>query len=124
MSDRERFQRFILRAAGDDNYPGNFLPEHNGCAHIRDAYVHNLAKRGGLKLDVRVSEKVILYLNGQYWGVYDVREIPDDHDYTDYYYNQGKYDIQYILTWGQTWAQYGGNEALQNWQTVTEFTST
>ncbi|MFZ1496062.1 MAG: chitobiase/beta-hexosaminidase C-terminal domain-containing protein, partial [Saprospiraceae bacterium] len=124
MSDRERFQRFILRAAGDDNYPGNFLPEHNGCAHIRDAYVHNLAKRGGLKLDVRVSEKVILYLNGQYWGVYDVREIPDDHDYTDYYYNQGKYDIQYILTWGQTWAQYGGNEALQNWQTLRNYVLT
>lgn len=121
LSDRDEFQRLILRAAGDDNYPGNFLPAHEGCAHLRDAYVHNLAKRGGLHLDLRLSEKAIVYIDGQYWGVYDLREIPDDHDYTDYYYGQGKYDIQYILTWGNTWAEYGGNKALQNWKSLYQY---
>ena len=121
LSDRDEFQRLILRAAGDDNYPGNFLPAHEGCAHLRDAYVHNLAKRGGLHLDLRLSEKAIVYIDGQYWGVYDLREIPDDHDYTEYYYGQGKYDIQYILTWGNTWAEYGGNKALQNWKSLYDY---
>lgn len=93
----------------------------DGCAHLRDAYVHNLAKRGGLNLDMRVSEKCVIYLNGQYWGVYDLREIPDDHDYTEYYYNQGKFDIQYVLTWGNTWAEYGGNQALDDWDDLRDY---
>jgi len=118
LSDRAEFQRLILRAAGDDNYPGNFLPAHKGCAHLRDAYVHNLAKRGNLHLDVRLSEKAIVYIDGKYWGVYDLREIPDDHDYTEYYYGQGKYDLQYILTWGNTWAEYGGDQAIAEWNSL------
>ena len=124
LSDRAEFQRLILRAAGDDNYPGNFLPAHKGCAHLRDAYVHNLAKRGGLNLDVRLSEKAIAYIDGKYWGVYDLREIPDDHDFTDYYYGQGKYDIQYILTWGDTWAEYGDAKALADWKALYTYIQT
>ena len=121
MSDRDEFQRIILRAAGDDNYPAAHHPQNEGSAHIRDAYVQNLAKKGGLHLDVRQAEKAIVYLNGQYWGVYDLREIPDDHDYTDYYYGQGKYDIQYILTWGSTWSQYGGGQSLDDWSQLYNF---
>jgi hypothetical protein len=121
-SERDEFQRLIFRAAGDDNYPGT-LPEHDGCANLRDAYVHNLADRGGLHLDKRRSEKAILYLNGDYWGVYDLRELPDDHDYTKFYYNQDKYDIQYLLTWGSTWAEYGGQQGLDDWDDLRAFIS-
>lgn len=120
-TDRDEFQRIILRAAGDDNYPAANHPQNEGSAHIRDAYIHNLADRAGLRVDVRRGEKAIVYLNGKYWGVYDLREIPDDHDYTDYYYGQGKYDIQYILTWGNTWAQYGGQQALADWSDLYAF---
>ena len=112
-SDRDSYQRVILRAAGDDNYPD--ASGTSGSAHIRDAYIHNLADRGHMNVDVRRGEKVIVYLNGKYWGVYDIRELPDDHDYTEYYYGQEKYDLQYILTWGNTWAEYGGSEALSDW---------
>ncbi len=122
LSDRTEFQRLILRAAGDDNYPATDQPEHNGDAHVRDAYVHNLVKKGGLHLDVRLSEKAIIYLNGQYWGVYDLREIPDDSDYTEYYYGQGKYDLQYILTWGNTWVEYGDSlTARREWKTLYDY---
>ncbi|HPI09227.1 MAG TPA: CotH kinase family protein [Saprospiraceae bacterium] len=112
-SDRDSYQRVILRAAGDDNYPD--ASNTSGGAHIRDAYVHNLADRGKLNLDMRRGEKVIVYLNGKYWGIYDIRELPDDHDYTEYYYGQDKYDLEYILTWGNTWAEYGGDQALSDW---------
>lgn len=112
-SERDDYQRVILRAAGDDNYPD--ASNTSGSAHIRDAYIHNLADRGKMNIDLRRSEKAIVYLNGKYWGVYDLRELPDDHDYTDFYYGQGKYDLQYILTWGNTWAEYGGDQALDDW---------
>jgi hypothetical protein len=109
LSDRDEFQRVILRAAGDDNYPGGSGWTYQGqviAAHMRDAYTQNLAVRGGMHVDSRTASKAIIYMNGKYWGVYDLRELPDDHDYTDYYYGQGKYDLQYLLTWGNTWAQY------------------
>jgi hypothetical protein len=116
-TERDEFQRFILRAAGDDNYPAAHHPQNAGSAHLRDTYVQMLAKRGGLSLDVRGGEKCVIYLNGQYWGVYDLRERCDDHDFTDYYYNQGKYDLQYVERWGNRWAEYGGNDALDAWDT-------
>lgn len=121
LTERDEFQRVILRASGDDNYPAAHHPQNEGSAHVRDAYIHNLAKRGGMHLDVRTAEKCIVYLNGQYWGVYDMREIPDDHDYTDHYYGQGKYDIQYVLTWGWTWAEYGGDQAINDWHAMRAF---
>ncbi len=121
LTDRDEFQRIILRASGDDNYPAAHHAQNEGSAHVRDAYIQNLAKRGKLDLDLRTAEKCIVYLNGQYWGVYDMREIPDDHDYTDYYYGQGKYDLQYVLTWGSTWAAYGGAPALDDWNAMRSF---
>lgn len=124
QTPRDEFQRIILRAAGDDNYPAAHHSSNEGSAHLRDAYVHNLAKAGNLDLDVRVGTKSIVYINGQYWGVYDLREIPDDNDFTNYYYGQDKYHLQYIETWGGTWAQYGGNQALTDWSTFHNFVMT
>lgn len=121
-SDRDEFQRFILRAAGDDNYPAAHHSANVGSAHLRDAYVQMLAKRGGLDLDVRGADKCIVYINGQYWGVYDLRERCDDHDFTNYYYGQGKYDLQYVERWGNRWAEYGGNQAMTDWDTFYSWT--
>ncbi|MFM7901378.1 MAG: CotH kinase family protein, partial [Bacteroidota bacterium] len=90
-------------------------PANDGSAHIRDAYIQNMAIEGGLNLDVRRGSKCIVYLNGSYWGVYDIRDNPDDHDYTDYFYGQDKFNLYYIETWGNTWAEYGGATALSAW---------
>lgn len=114
-TSRSNFQKLILRAAGDDNYPADNRPANEGSAHIRDAYIQNMSIEGGLNLDVRRGSKCIVYLNGKYWGVYDIRDNPDDHDYTEYYYGQGKYDLYFIETWGNTWAEYGGANALSAW---------
>jgi hypothetical protein len=120
-SDRTEYQRVILRASGDDNYPGNMLPQHEGCTHIRDEYAQALAKLGGLKLDIRAAERMIVFLNGEYWGVYGLREYPDDSDYTDEYHKQDKYHIQMLETWGDTWAQYGGDQAFTDWRKLQNF---
>jgi hypothetical protein len=123
-STRDSYQRILLRAAGDDNYPADHNPSNAGSAHIRDAYVMTLSKSGGLDLDVRMSEKAIVYLNGQYWGVYDLREKPDDADYTDFYYGQDKYHIQYLLYWGGRWAHYGGQQAMDDWDNFYNYAMT
>lgn len=118
MTDRDEYQRVILRAAGDDNYPANHDSQNAGSAHMRDAYIQNLAKKGGMKLDVREAAKCVVYLNGEYWGIYDLRERPDEHDYIKYNYDQDKYHIQYIQTWGNTWAQYGGPQSITDWKAL------
>ncbi|MBL7104835.1 MAG: lamin tail domain-containing protein [Bacteroidales bacterium] len=116
LTDRDEFQRLILRAAGDDNYPGI-----DTSAHLRDYFIQNTAEKGGLNLDVRKGEKGLLYVNGIYWGVYGFREKVSDHDFTNYYYNQGKYDIYYLKLWGGSWAEYGGQAAWDDWNEIHNF---
>jgi hypothetical protein len=120
-SARNSYQKFMFRNSGDDNYPANNDANHEGSTHIRDEYVQTLAKEGGMSLDTRAVERVILFLNGQYWGVYGMRERPVDHDYTSEYYNQGKYDIQYLSTWGNTEIEYGGQQAKNDWENLRDF---
>lgn len=126
LTDRDKFQRIILRASGDDNYPANNVPpnpnnSHDGGCHVRDEYVHSLCRNGGMKVDVRAVERAIVFLNGDYWGVYALREKPNDHDYTDFNYDQGKYDIQWLSTWGNTEAEYGGQQAFDDWGVLRDF---
>jgi len=113
--DRDKFQRVILKAAANDNY------SFSDGAHVRDFYVQELSQRGKLKLDERSGAFCILYLNGAYWGLYDIREKVDDSDFTDYYYDQSKSNLQFLKTWGGTLAEYGGNTAISDWNTLNNF---
>lgn len=123
---RNEFQRIIIKAAANDNYPfegqanSNF-PGELGGAHIRDAYVHTVSQKAHLNLDERTWSPAILYVNGQYWGVYDVREKVDDKDFTKYYYNTKGDSIQMLKTWGSTWSEYGGPQAQTDWNTLSNF---
>lgn len=116
ITDREEFQRLILRAAGDDNYPGI-----DTSALLRDYFIQNTACLNGMSLDVRKGQKGLLYVNGQYWGVYGYREKVSDHDFTDYYYDQDKYHIYYLKLWGSSWAEYGGQAAWDDWNELHDF---
>ncbi len=120
-SDRDEYQKFMFRNSGDDNYPAIDDGNHEGSCHIRDEYVQTLSLEGGMELDTRAVERVILFLNGEYWGVYGMRERPVDHDYTDEYYDQGKYEIQYLSTWGWTEQEYGGQKAQDDWENLRDF---
>lgn len=117
---RQSFTRIIFKAAANDNYPAS-----NGGAHIRDSYVHTLSQRGHLHLDERTWAPSILYVNGQYWGVYDTREKVQDSDFMGYYYNQGNEDsLQYLRTWGATISAYGGAQAQTDWNTLKNYMAT
>ncbi|MEM7162396.1 MAG: CotH kinase family protein [Bacteroidota bacterium] len=115
---RDEYQRLILKAAANDNY--NF---QNGGAHIRDSYVHSLSQVADLRMDERSFESCIVYINGDYWGVYDIREKVDDTDFTDYYYDQPKGFVDYIKTWGGTWYEYDSGTANE-WNDLVNFITT
>jgi len=120
-SEREEFQRLMFRASGDDNYPAQIESSvHDGATHIRDEFVQTLAVEGDLQLDCRKVQRVILFLNGDYWGVYALREKVADHDFTKEYYDQGKYDIEFLSHWGGTVPTYG-EKALENWSLIRDF---
>lgn len=108
--DRDEFKRIMVKAAANDNYSFE-----DGGAHLRDSYIHTMSQEAGLRMDERTSRFVIVYINGEYWGVYDIREKVDDHDFTDHYYDQDRNDLYFIKTWGGTWAEYGGAAALADW---------
>ncbi|XOV66268.1 MAG: CotH kinase family protein [Fluviicola sp.] len=118
-NDRTNFQRLILKPGASDNYPFE-----TGGAHIRDAFIHTLSIRADMLLDERTWRPCVVYLNGQYWGVYEIREKADDHDYTDYYYNQDKFNLQYLKTWGATWEEYGAPNAQQDWDDLVNYIMT
>lgn len=118
-TDRTKFRRLILKAAGSDNYP-----HQSGGAHLRDVFAQKLSEMAELELDERRSVFVSLFVNGQYWGVYDLREKVDDNQYTDYYYGQdyiyrdsNEY-IQYIKTWGATNPEFGNQPAIDAWDNL------
>lgn len=72
--DIEKFDKVTLRNGGNDHV-----------LHFRDALFQELTQ--GLELDYMASEPCILFLNGEFWGFYLLREKPED------YYIQSHYGI-------------------------------
>ena len=129
---RKKFQRILLKGGASDNYPfegqaNNNYPGELGGTHLRDPYVHALSQNGNLLLDERTYDACILYVNGQYWGLYESREKVDDNDFTDYYYDQDEQFnespnyIQYLKTWGGTWEKFGQPNAQNDWDALVTY---
>lgn len=61
------FRRLVVRnASGDFNY-----------THFRDAYLHRYFINENLDLDVLAHQPIVLYINGTYWGLMNLREKVD-----------------------------------------------
>ena len=63
-----KFKSFNVRNAGVD---------WNTC-HFRDRLMHEIVQ-GKTDIDIMDGEACVLFLNGQYWGVYEVRERQDEN---------------------------------------------
>ena len=61
-----RYKRFLLRNSGNDW----------GDAIFRDAFMQSLLKE--LDLDIQYTRPVILFINGEYWGVHNIRDRLDN----------------------------------------------
>ncbi len=101
-SNRKDFEKVIFRAAGSDNFPsgGTGAGGSGRPCHMRDAFCQSYAFRKGLNVDGQHYEPIILFINGKYRGIYELREEMDEK-YTDYYYGQTdifnlKYQLGYI----------------------------
>lgn len=70
----DKFDKVTLRNGGNDHI-----------LHFRDAFIHDLAKETGI--DYMASAPYILFINGEFWGFYLLREKPED------YYIQSHYGI-------------------------------
>jgi spore coat protein CotH len=67
------FTRIQLRNAGIDNAK----------AFLRDIYAERLC--AGLRVDVQASRNVMVFINGEFWGVYNAMERYDDKYFKDHY---------------------------------------
>jgi hypothetical protein len=61
------FKRMIVRAAGHDN----------GRARLRDAALQTLVQH--LPFETQHYQPVIVFINGEYWGLHEFRDRYDDH---------------------------------------------
>ena len=104
-SPRDEFDVVIIRALGSDNYPGQgWRPS----CHVRDPFVQSLADDNGMHLDIRRHRYTLVFINGEYWGIYSFRERIDS-DFTKYYFDQGKSHVDMLEYWGGLEARYGDN---------------
>lgn len=105
-SPRTDFDVLIIRNSGSDNYPGGSNVFGRPTCHVRDGYIQTLAEKHNLNVDTRKYQPCIVYLNGEYYGVYEMRERIDS-DYTDYYYGQEEKWLDMLEYWGALDVRYG-----------------
>lgn len=67
----DAFEALILRNSGNDNRS----------SMIRDALMSRLVKE--MNIDYQAYEPVVVYLNGKYWGIYNLREKINEHFTSD-----------------------------------------
>lgn len=88
----QTFERLILRTSGHDWGGINFDFHPEKGVLFRDALMQSLVK--DFKVDLQAFRPIVLYLNGTYWGIYNLRERYDAH-YLHYKYKlpQDKFDL-------------------------------
>ncbi len=103
------FKNFILRSSAQDWWR----------SMIRDGFLHTLAGKSMDNLDYQSYRPAVVYLNGQYWGIHNIRE-KSNENYL--YYNRGldpdNLDIVKISKYG--YATAGDIEAYTQMMTFVE----
>lgn len=96
--DLDEFKRLVLRNGGNDCT--NAGPRQT---HLRDAIVHALYRQRNPDYPVSAWKPVHLYLNGDYWGIYNLRERQDRFYIQSHY---GHTDIDFL--------EYAAEEGEEN----------
>lgn len=90
--------------------------QDNASARIRDSYASRLCL--GLNIDVAATRPTAVYINGKYYGLYDLNEDQND-DFLEKYYGINKDDVEIIRF--NTVTVKGSNA---DWKRVIEFAKT
>lgn len=93
--DYDEYERLILRNSGNDQ----------GYTMFRDAAAHEIVRH--FNMDTQAYRPSVLYINGEYWGIHNIRERFDDNylervygvdgDNIDYLSN--RWEIEYGTNW-------------------------
>jgi len=94
--DVDEFESLVLRNSGNDNQSTHQIPPRPPITHfgatktygsyfvngtftlLRDAMMQRLLAEG-TDLDVQAYRPAVVYLNGEYWGIYNLREKFNEH---------------------------------------------
>ncbi len=102
------FKRLLLRNSGNDagNYwiGGAFQWTYSPAVYFRDAFIHKMVSHLGF--DIMDYMPVITYVNGEYWGLLNLRERYDQH-YLERKYGIAEAELDYLT--GNASAKIGIN---------------
>jgi len=87
------FSSILLRAAQESTYS----------TLMRDNLMHQLALQCFPELPAQDYKYAVLYINGAYWGVYNIREAHSPAHYANHY----GYDEDSVVQWKETWDPEG-----------------
>ena len=89
-----------------------FLSSNGGC---EDYICNRLAQQLGL--DFMADRPSVMFINGEYWGIYYVKEKPDEHYVEDHYGINSK-EVNLMAGWWESGCESGSPENyinLYNW---------
>ncbi len=87
----DRFSSILLRAPGEEHFS----------SLQRDAMLHTLAAEAFPALPSQAYRYSILYINGEYWGIYSLREAHSPEHYANHYGVDADRVLQYRGDWGK-----------------------
>jgi hypothetical protein len=93
------YNNFILRSSGQDWWRTMF----------RDGMVQTLIEQG-MKLDYQNYRSAVLFINGQYWGIHNIREKLNEH-YIGYHHPVDKNNLDIIEISKETRVNQGDRKA-------------
>ncbi len=101
----KKFDKVTLRNGGNDS---QYL-------HFRDAFFQDLASN--LAVDTMASEPYILFINGEFWGFYLLREKPEDY-YIERHYGIDEKSVAVLKNGG---LDSGKEQDLEDFRTFCEW---
>lgn len=102
----KKYDKITLRNGGNDHI-----------LHFRDAFIQDLAGECGI--DIMASEPYILFINGEFWGFYLLREKPEDY-YIKSHYGIDETDVTVIKNGG---LESGTEESLEEYRNFCDWAS-
>ncbi len=104
-SDMTEFSSFLLRQSGQDW----------GKTKIKDAFIHQAVK-DTTSLDVMDYRPCVVYINGEYWGIYNIREKQNEDYVLNHYEDAVKGNVNIVKA--DTNVRVG---SVDGWQAVRDY---
>lgn len=95
----DEYERLVLRNSGNDQ----------GMTMFRDAAAHEVVRH--FNMDTQAARPAVVYINGEYWGIHNIRERFDDN-YLERVYDVDGDNIDYLTGFWQI--EYGNREHYQH----------